>query len=91
MAAGPPCLKSAAESARASDRRVTEAIRDQIAEDGTVSEGARNIEISTTDGVVTLRGEVSSAEEQTVLASLAEGMPGVRRVDDRLRVRPAAD
>ena len=86
--AAQPCSKAAALEGPSDDRRTSEEIRRRIAADDTVSPLARQVVVTTTEGVVTLRGPVGSAEERLVLASLAESAPGVRRVDDRLEVRP---
>jgi osmotically-inducible protein OsmY len=71
----------------AADRRATAEVRRRIAADETMSESARQVEVTTQGGVVTLRGPVETAEERTTLASLAESVPGVRRVEERLQVR----
>jgi osmotically-inducible protein OsmY len=46
----------------------------------------RNIDVTTNDGVVTLRGEVGTFGERRHAASLARGTDGVREVRDELRV-----
>jgi osmotically-inducible protein OsmY len=44
------------------------------------------VKIITTDGVVTLRGPVKSAQEKTAVAAAARRAPGVKRVDDQLEI-----
>ena len=88
VAAEQPCPKGVAIAGDAADRRATEEVRRRIASDDTVSERARQVEVTTVDGVVTLRGPIDSSEDRTTLASLAESVPGVRHVDDRLQVEP---
>jgi osmotically-inducible protein OsmY len=88
VAAEQNCTKAAAVSAPAADRRATEEVRRRIAADETMSPQARQVEVTTSEGVVMLRGAIDSAEERTTLASLAESVPGVRRVEDRLQIRP---
>lgn len=87
VAAERGCTKAAAVSEPAADRRATEEVRRRIAADDTMSDQARQVEVTTSEGVVTLRGPVDSAEEGTTIASLAESVPGVRRVEDRLQLR----
>jgi hyperosmotically inducible periplasmic protein len=49
-----------------------------------------NVDVtSTSDGVVTLRGEVDNATEKQQAVAIARGTEGVSRVDDHLRVRTA--
>jgi osmotically-inducible protein OsmY len=82
-----PCPKTVELSADSADRRATDEIRRRIEDDQSVSARARRIAVSTSDGVVTLRGEVEDAQDRMELGSLAEGVEGVRRVEDRLEVR----
>ena len=90
VAAEQRCTKDAVAADAAADHRATEEVRRRIATDDTVSERARQVEVETNDGVVTLRGSIDSAEDRITLASLAESVPGVRRVDDRMRVDAGA-
>jgi BON domain len=45
-----------------------------------------SVGVNVTDGVVTLAGPVHSVEEAERIASLAQGVAGVRRVNDELQV-----
>ncbi len=47
---------------------------------------AANVEVAVKDGVVTLSGEVPSADSQLKLYKLAQAAPGAVRVEDQLRV-----
>ena len=85
--AGQPCTKAAAHGAQLADRRTTEEIERRIASDEIVGGIAPQVHVTTSDGVVTLRGAITSDEDRLVLGSLAESAPGVRHVDDRLEVR----
>jgi hypothetical protein len=85
--ATPPCTQRAAQVETADDRRTTDEIERRIAADETTAPLASRIRVSTTDGVVVLRGVVERPEDRLVLASVAEGTPGVRHVDDRLELR----
>ena len=86
--AAQPCTKAGLLQGPNDDRRTTEEVLRRIAGDESVSPLARQVVVSTSEGVVTLRGPVGRAEERLVLASLAESAPGVRRVEDRLEIRP---
>ena len=46
-----------------------------------------NVDVAVKDGVVTLSGELPSAEMQLKLYKLAEGTAGVSKVDDQMRVQ----
>ena len=47
-----------------------------------------NIDVTTTsDGVVTLRGEVDAADDRTEAVRIARATEGVTRVEDRLRIK----
>lgn len=86
-AAAPPCTKHATQTAVSDDRRMTDEVERRIAADETVAPLASRVQVTTTEGVVTLRGIVASEEDRLVLASVAEGTPGVRHVEDRLELR----
>ena len=47
---------------------------------------ARAIDFELAEGVVTLAGQVALAEERSAAESTARGVPGVRAVDNRIRV-----
>lgn len=68
------------------DVRITQDIRQRVVANDDLSFGAKNCTIVTRGGVVTLRGEVNSAQERTIIATLARGATGVRSVDDQLTV-----
>ena len=85
--AAPPCTTRVAEAASVLDRHTTAEIERRIAGDDTLAPLAGRVHVTTSDGIVTLRGTVESQEDRLVLASVAEGTPGVRRVEDRLTVR----
>lgn len=51
--------------------------------------GIRAIEVRVVDGVVELSGNVASEDEAAHAVSLAQRVPGVTRVESRLRVGPA--
>lgn len=67
-----------------SDRGMTARIKSALALDKGVQ--ARNIDVDTRDGVVTLTGAVGSNEERARAVEIASRTPGVKRVVDRLKV-----
>jgi len=67
------------------DDLVTSMIQAKFFQDPEVK--ARDIDVSTRNGVVTLRGEVASAAERAQALRLARETQGVQRVEDALRIR----
>jgi osmotically-inducible protein OsmY len=49
-----------------------------------------NIDVNTTNGVVTLAGQVESAEVKHSAEKVTASVPGVVRVNNNLQVDPAA-
>jgi hyperosmotically inducible protein len=70
------------------DARITSAIQSKYFLDDTVK--GRHIDVDTSTGVVTLRGEVGSDAERTQALQLARDTDGVQRVEDALTVNPQA-
>ncbi|HEY6726373.1 MAG TPA: BON domain-containing protein [Polyangiaceae bacterium] len=68
------------------DRTITQQVRKGIVGHDGLSTTAENVKIITVDGVVTLRGPVKSAQERSTIASVAQGVEGVKRVDNHLEV-----
>ena len=66
------------------DRSVTQHVRSALVGDDALSSNGKNVKIVTQDGVVTLRGPVKSAGEKAAIATLAERVSGVKRVDNQL-------
>jgi osmotically-inducible protein OsmY len=68
------------------DLGITQKIRQGVVKDDSLSITAKNVKIITADGVVTLRGPVTSDGERTTIGALAVGVPGVQRVDNQLEI-----
>jgi hyperosmotically inducible protein len=68
------------------DAGITTSVKSALAADETVQ--ARRIDVDTREGVVTLRGEVRTAREETRALEIALGTGGVRDVVDELSVMP---
>ncbi len=60
-------------------------IRQMIADDGELLAAARNARISVYNGRVTITGTTITREQRQRLHNAIEGLPGVYRLDDRLR------
>lgn len=68
------------------DRAITQAIRQNIVADSSLSINAKNVKIITVDGAVTLRGPVKSEKEKADIVARAQQVAGVTRVDDQLEI-----
>ena len=68
------------------DIAITQAIRSAVSRDDSLSMSARNVAIITVDSVVTLRGNVNSANERSTVERHAAEVDGVARIDNQLVV-----
>ena len=71
----------------AADRELLAAVRRQIVDDDVLSTSAHNIKILVKDGVVTLRGPVSNADEKGKIETLAHQVQGVASVENQLDIK----
>jgi osmotically-inducible protein OsmY len=69
------------------DRKMTQAIRQAVMKDDSLTMTAKNVKIITAQGKVTLRGPVNSAEEKTKINDLAKAAAGKVPVDNQLEVK----
>jgi hyperosmotically inducible periplasmic protein len=76
-------------AARLDDGRITTMIQAKFFLDATVK--GRRIDVDTTSGVVTLRGDVASDAERSQALRLARETDGVQRVEDMLAVNASLD
>src|SRR5262245_28571458 len=65
------------------DAGITTSVKSQLVSDDTVK--ARQIDVTTRDHVVTLTGDVNTAQEEERALQIARSTTGVRDVVDRLR------
>jgi len=70
----------------ASDATITGTVKVKLAADSQLS--ARDINVDTADGVVTLNGRVASTELIDKAAEIAKSVPGVKEVKTDLEVQP---
>lgn len=68
------------------DLKITQEIRKSILNQN-LSTNAKNIKIITKNGEVTLRGPVDNSTEIEKITTLANGVPGVKSVDNQLEVK----
>jgi len=70
-----------------SDRTTTQRIRRAILNDGSLSYTAKNIEIVTSNGNISLRGKVMSEEERWEIERITRGYAGSGKVDNYLDIK----
>ena len=77
------------QSEKPEDRKLTQAIRQAVMKDKSLTMTAKNVKIITAEGKVTLRGPVNSAEEKAKINDLAKAAAGEVPVDNQLEVKSA--
>jgi len=73
----------------ASDREITQKIRQAIMDDKTLSTYAHNVKIIAQDGQVTLKGPVRTEDEKKAIEAKAIGVAGAGHITNQLSVAPA--
>jgi len=68
------------------DREISANIRKAVVADDSLSTNAHNGKIITSNGMVTLRGPVKSAQEKAAIEAKAKQVAGVTSVDNQLEV-----
>lgn len=76
-----------AQSNAKGDRELLAAVRRSVVKDKSLSISAHNVKILAANGVVTLRGPVTSAEEKTKVEALAKQVAGVTSVQNNLDIK----
>ncbi|NIX76286.1 BON domain-containing protein [Microvirga terricola] len=71
------------------DARILEDVNDHLTDDPYID--ATDIEVSATEGEVTLSGTVASRFEKRHAEDLADSVSGIKHVQNNLRVRPYAE
>jgi osmotically-inducible protein OsmY len=73
--------------AQVDDAQITTEVKSKLASDVNTS-SLTDISVNTTNGVVTLAGQVGSAEIKQHAQTVASSVPGVARVNNELQVTP---
>jgi osmotically-inducible protein OsmY len=76
-------------TAHKADRQLMQKIRKAVVADKTLSTEAHNINITSQDGAVTLRGTVKSDDEKKNIEDKATGIAGPGKVTSELTVAPS--
>ena len=71
------------------DLKITQALRQAVVKDESLTMTAKNVKIITAGGQVTLRGPVKTEEEKAKIEQLAKSAAGAAKVDNQLEVKAA--
>ena len=74
------------QSNSSADLKITQAIRQALMKEPSLSTTAKNIKVITADGHVTLRGPVKTTQEKAKIDQLARSAAGGAQIDDQLEV-----
>jgi osmotically-inducible protein OsmY len=74
------------QSNSSADLKITQAVRQALVKDSKLSMTAKNIKVITSNGQVTLRGPVKTAQEKAKINQLASSAAGGARIDNQLDV-----
>jgi osmotically-inducible protein OsmY len=70
------------------DQPIAQAIRQAMASNRGQFQNLRNINISSSNGVVTISGSVANQQEQDRIIGILHNINGVRRINNQIEVRP---
>ena len=74
------------QSNSSADLKITQAIRQALMKEPSLSTTAKNIKVITADGHVTVRGPVTTTQEKAKIDQLARSAAGGAQIDDQLEV-----
>jgi osmotically-inducible protein OsmY len=83
----PDAMTAGQQSNSKSDLELTAEIRRAVVKDDSLSMLAHNVKIVSTNGNVVLRGPVNTEAEKASIASKAQTIAGVGKVDNQLEVK----
>ena len=83
------CNTSQSPDSQVKDAQITTQIKAKLASDVRAS-SLTNIDVNTTNGVVTLAGQVENADVKRNAETVASAVPGVVRVNNNLQVSSSA-
>jgi osmotically-inducible protein OsmY len=81
------CRTNESPEQQVSDLKITASIKSKLASDLGLST-VPNIAVNSTNGVVTLSGQVDNAATKAKAETIAQGVPNVARVVDNVQVTP---
>ena len=81
------CKTTSSPHRQVDDAAIKASVKAKLAADVRLST-LTNVEVNSTDGIVTLAGRVRSEEERRMAGEVARSVDGVMRVDNNLQVEP---
>lgn len=81
------CRTNESPEAQVNDLEITAQVKSKLASDVGLST-VPNISVNSTNGVVTLSGQVDSADQKTRAESIAKAVPKVAKVVNNIQVTP---
>ena len=85
----PACRTNESPEGQVNDLEITASVKSKLASDLGLTT-VPNISVNSTNGVVTLSGQVDNAATKTKAEAIAGGVPHVVRVVDNLQIAPNA-
>ena len=85
----PACRTNESPEGQVNDLEITASVKSKLASDLGLTT-VPNISVNSTNGVVTLSGQVDNAATKTKAEAIAKGVPHVVRVVDNLQIAPNA-
>ena len=82
------CRTNESPELQVNDLEITASVKSKLASDVGVST-VPNISVNSTNGVVTLSGQVDTADTKAKAETIAQSIPKVRRVVDNLQIAAA--
>jgi osmotically-inducible protein OsmY len=83
----PACRTNESPEQQVNDLQITTTVKSKLASDVGLST-VPNISVNSTNGVVTLSGQVDTAAQKAKAEEIAKGTPNVVRVIDNIQVTP---
>lgn len=80
-------LTAGQQSENKSDLELTRRIRKAVVADKSLSMLAKNVKIVSTNGIVTLRGPVSTTADKSTIVAKAQAIAGSDKVNDQIEVK----
>ena len=85
LSLAPACRTTQSPEKQVTDIKITAQVKSKLASDVQVST-ITNVDVNTTNGVVTLTGQVSNEDVKKKVEEVALTVPNVRRVNNQLQV-----
>jgi hyperosmotically inducible periplasmic protein len=79
-------MQSSVDQAMSADQQITQSINSAIMNDSTLSSSAKSVQVTSSNGNVSLQGMVKSRQEKNKLVAMAKATPGVSSVDATMLV-----